>query len=155
MRLHGEHPDDPDAGGWIGLVLALLLAVLGIAVLVFIASHDCACGAEPIGSIVSLPREQSQVVRLPESRPLLVLCGATWCSPCQQMETKIIPAVSPDVMQLVEFYDVDIDQRKDWANCLSEGRVPELILIEHGRRHCLVGLQTVDGVESFIRQWSK
>lgn len=89
-------------------------------------------------------------------KPLVVMVGAEWCGPCQQMKQAVIPQVRKrGLLRKVAFAIVDVDRERKLARKLiGSGSVPQLIMFRrtsHGwARNRLVGGQSVDSVEKFI-----
>ena len=91
-------------------------------------------------------------------KPLLVMVGADWCGPCQQMKKSILPQVGKHgLLNQVAFAHVNADQESELARKLTGGGpVPQLVMLrktdDGWRKRKLIGGQSVDTVEKFIRE---
>jgi len=91
-------------------------------------------------------------------KPMVVLVGTDWCGPCQQMKKTVIPQVKKrGVMKKVTFALVNADHESTLARKLTGGGpVPQLVMLrtaDNGwRRRILVGGQSVETVEKFIKE---
>jgi thioredoxin-like negative regulator of GroEL len=91
-------------------------------------------------------------------RPLVVMVGADWCGPCQNMEKKILPQVRKHgLFRKVSFAVVNVDREQKLAEQLTGGGpIPQLVLYRKTRkgwfRRKLVGSQSVEDVEKFIKE---
>jgi thiol-disulfide isomerase/thioredoxin len=91
-------------------------------------------------------------------KPLLVMVGTDWCGPCQQMKKAILPQVDKHgVLKQVAFAHVNADRQSELARKLTGGGpVPQLVMLrktdDGWRKRKLIGGQSVDVVEKFIRE---
>jgi thioredoxin-like negative regulator of GroEL len=91
-------------------------------------------------------------------KPLLVMVGADWCGPCQQMKKSILPQVDKHgMLKNVSFAHVNVDKESELARKLTGGGpVPQLVMLrktdDGWRKRKLIGGQSVDTVEKFIRE---
>ena len=91
-------------------------------------------------------------------KPLVVMVGADWCSPCQTMKKTILPRVREGgLLRKVAFALVNADREKELATKLTGGGpIPQLVMYrktDHGwMRRKLVGGQSVESVEEFISE---
>lgn len=92
-------------------------------------------------------------------RPLVVLVSTQWCLPCQKMKKEVIPEVQRrGLFKDVAFTMVNPDQDAKLAMGLTGGSrtIPQLIIYRKTatgwKRRRLVGGQSVEQVENFIRQ---
>jgi len=92
-------------------------------------------------------------------KPLVVLVSTQWCTPCQVMKKTVIPEVERrGLLAKVAFAVVDPDRNPRLAERLTggNGAVPQLIMYRKDsdgwKRRVLVGAQSVEGVEKFIRR---
>jgi len=90
-------------------------------------------------------------------RPMVVMVGTDWCGPCQKMEKTVLPEVRRrGLLGRVAFALVNADREQKLAGKLiGRGPVPQLIMFHRTdkgwRKKKLVGGQSVETVESFIR----
>jgi thiol-disulfide isomerase/thioredoxin len=110
-------------------------------------------GAEP------LPYEKAfEEASKNETKPLVVLVGADWCSACQVMKNASMPQVAKDgVMKDVAFTVVDADRQSDIAKQVMDGgSIPQLVMFhktnEGWKRERLVGAQSPTAIISFLRR---
>jgi thioredoxin-like negative regulator of GroEL len=91
-------------------------------------------------------------------RPMVLLVGAEWCPACVQMKNKIMPRVSRQgVLDKVAFAHVNADRDSRVAKAVMQGgMVPQLIMYRRTpngwKRHLLVGAQSPEKVEAFIKR---
>ena len=91
-------------------------------------------------------------------KPMVVLVGAPWCAPCQQMKKTVIPQIrNRGLLQKVAFAFVNADRDRQLARKLTGGgAIPQLVMFRKTsngwKRRKLVGGQSVDTVEEFINQ---
>ena len=91
-------------------------------------------------------------------KPMVVMVGANWCGPCQQMKKNIIPKVRRNgLLKKVVFAFVNLDrQRVLGQKLIGGGPIPQLIMFRRTRdgwrRRRLVGGQSVESVKKFINQ---
>lgn len=92
-----------------------------------------------------------------DNRPLLVLVTAQWCPPCQTMKATTIPElVAKNAFAGVNYATVDYDAQPEIATQLIGDRgLPQLLLFrkvnDQWERRYLAGIQSVSGVETFMR----
>ncbi|HUT10240.1 MAG TPA: thioredoxin family protein [Thermoguttaceae bacterium] len=94
-----------------------------------------------------------------QGKPLVVLVSTEWCTPCQTMKKTVIPEVRKrGLLAKVAFAIVDPDRDQGLAERLTGGNpvVPQLIMYRKApdgwKRTVLIGGQSVEGVEEFIKQ---
>ncbi len=108
-------------------------------------------GAEPFDSYAEAHREAQQT-----GKPIVVMVGATWCSPCRKMKKTVLPLCEKrGLLRRVAFAVVDLDQQKKLARkVIRSGPVPQLVMYRRAadgwKREKLVGGQSVASVEKFI-----
>ena len=91
-------------------------------------------------------------------KPMVIMVGTTWCSPCQAMKKTILPQVREHgLFKNVAFATVDPDRDGELVQKLTGGGpVPQLVIFRHTphgwTRKKLVGGQNVETVEQFINE---
>jgi thioredoxin-like negative regulator of GroEL len=91
-------------------------------------------------------------------QPMVVMVGTDWCGPCQTMKRTILPKLRErGLFKRVSFACVNADQDSKLAKELTGGGpVPQLVVYrktERGwLRHKLIGGQSVEKVEQFIKE---
>jgi thioredoxin-like negative regulator of GroEL len=91
-------------------------------------------------------------------KPLVVMVGADWCGPCQNMRRAILPRVREHgLFRKVAFAHVNLDREKDIANEITGGGpVPQLVMFRKTKdgwqRRKLIGGHSVEEVEKFINE---
>lgn len=91
-------------------------------------------------------------------KPMLVMVGADWCGPCQNLKNNILPQVRHrGLLSRVAFAQVNVDREPELTQSLTGGGpIPQLVMYRktaHGwRQRKLVGAQSVAQVEEFINQ---
>lgn len=91
------------------------------------------------------------------NRPLLVLVTAQWCPPCQVMKSTTLPELTAkNAFSGVNYAAVDYDANPELASQLIGDRgLPQMLLFrkieDRWERRFLAGIQTVAGVETFMR----
>lgn len=81
----------------------------------------------------------------------LVDFSATWCGPCQML-APVLEAVSEEMQENVEFYNVDVDENPDLAERFGIASIPALVLMKNGEKVDMqVGFQPKDGIINFIK----
>lgn len=91
-------------------------------------------------------------------RPMVILVGAEWCPACVQMKNSVIPQVARrGLLQKVAYATVNTDQQRTLAKKLMKGgSIPQLIMYRRSgkgwKRHLLVGKQSPEQIEAFIKQ---
>jgi thiol-disulfide isomerase/thioredoxin len=91
-------------------------------------------------------------------KPMVVMVGTDWCGPCQAMKKNILPKVREHgLLKKVAFALVNADRDSELAKELTGGGpVPQLVMYcktDRGwRRRILVGGQSVEQVEKFIKE---
>jgi thiol-disulfide isomerase/thioredoxin len=73
-----------------------------------------------------LPYEQAYYKALNEQKTLVVVCGASWCGPCQQLK-RTLPRYLRDVRDQVVLCYIDVDTDPNAKNHHKAGVVPETI----------------------------
>jgi thioredoxin-like negative regulator of GroEL len=97
-------------------------------------------------------------VTLKTGKPLLVMVGADWCGPCQNMRRTILPRVREHgIFRKIAFAHVNVDQEKELASQLTGGgAVPQLVMFRKAkdgwRRRIMIGYHSVEEVEKFINE---
>ena len=95
-------------------------------------------------------------VTVATGKPMVVMIGTDWCSPCQMMKKTILPRVREHgVLRRVAFAVVNPDRETDLANEITGGGpIPQLVMFRKTSkgwvRRKLVGGQSVEDVEKFI-----
>ena len=90
-------------------------------------------------------------------KPLLVMVTATWCGPCQNMKSTVLPEVRRrGVLKEFSFGMVDVDRERALVQQLGgTGPIPQLVCYRQGKgqwyRSKLVGNRGADKVEEFLR----
>jgi thioredoxin-like negative regulator of GroEL len=90
-------------------------------------------------------------------KPMVVMVSTEWCAPCQMMKKTVIPQVRKrGLLRKVAFAMVNPDRDRELADQLTGGGpVPQLVMYCKTRdgwtRQVLVGGQTVEAVEQFIK----
>lgn len=90
-------------------------------------------------------------------RPMVLLVGAEWCPACVQMKNSVLPSVTrKGVLDKVAFAHVNADRDSRVAKALMQGgMIPQLIMYRKTpsgwRRHMLVGAQSPEKIEAFIK----
>ena len=91
-------------------------------------------------------------------KPLVVMVGADWCGPCQNMRRTILPRVRKDgLFRKVAFAHVNVDRDGELAKELTGGgAVPHLVMFRKTKdgwvRKKMIGSHTVEEVEEFINE---
>jgi len=100
---------------------------------------------------------------LDTGKPLLVMVSTEWCPACQVMKRRTIPKVRQDgSLDSLVYTTVNPDHEEELSKILiGSGPIPELVLFRKvGKnakgealwtREVLVGSQTVEDVESFLK----
>jgi thioredoxin-like negative regulator of GroEL len=96
-------------------------------------------------------------ITLKTGKPLVVMVGADWCGPCQNMRRTILPRVREHgLFRKVAFAHVNVDKEKDLAKEIvgGVGAVPQLIMFRKTKdgwtRSKMIGSHSVEEVEKFI-----
>jgi thioredoxin-like negative regulator of GroEL len=90
-------------------------------------------------------------------KPMVVMVGTDWCSPCQMMKKTILPRVREHgILRRVAFAMVNADRDSKLAEEITGGGpVPQLVMFRKTAdgwvRKKLIGGQTVEAVEEFIK----
>jgi thioredoxin-like negative regulator of GroEL len=91
-------------------------------------------------------------------KPIIVMVGTDWCSPCQMMKKTILPRVREHgLFRRVAFAVVNPDQDGKLADEITGGGpIPQLVMFRKTPkgwvRKKLVGGQSVETVEEFINE---
>ncbi|HET6884498.1 MAG TPA: thioredoxin family protein [Pirellulales bacterium] len=91
-------------------------------------------------------------------RPMVLLVGAEWCPACVQMKNNIMPRVAKQgVLEKVAFAHVNTDRDGRVAKAVMQGgMIPQLIMYRKTpngwRRHLLMGAQSPEKIQAFIKQ---
>jgi thioredoxin-like negative regulator of GroEL len=97
-------------------------------------------------------------VTLKSGKPLVVMVGADWCGPCQNMRRTILPRVREHgLFRKVAFAHVNVDKEKELAKELTGGgAVPQLVMYRKTKdgwsRRKMIGSHSVEEVEKFINE---
>jgi thioredoxin-like negative regulator of GroEL len=89
-------------------------------------------------------------------KPMVVIVGADWCSPCQTMKKSILPQVREHgLLKKVAFAVINFDRQRGLAQKITGGGpIPQLIMFRRTKdgwaMKKLVGSQSVEAVEQFI-----
>ena len=91
-------------------------------------------------------------------KPLVVMVGADWCGPCQNMRRSILPRVREHgLFRKVAFAHVNVDREKELATELTGGgAVPQLVMYRKTKdgwsKRKMIGSHSVEEVEKFINE---
>jgi thioredoxin-like negative regulator of GroEL len=91
-------------------------------------------------------------------KPMVVMVGADWCGPCQNMKKSVLPQVRKHgLFRKVSFAMVNVDREQKLAEQITGGGpIPQLVVYRKTRkgwsRRKLVGSQSVETVEKFIQE---
>jgi thioredoxin-like negative regulator of GroEL len=91
-------------------------------------------------------------------KPVIVMVGTDWCSPCQMMKKTILPRVREHgLLRRVAFAVVNPDRDSKLAEEITGGGpIPQLVMFRKTPtgwvRKKLVGGQSVETVEEFINE---
>jgi thioredoxin-like negative regulator of GroEL len=91
-------------------------------------------------------------------KPLLVMVGADWCSPCQNMRKTILPRVRDHgLFRKIAFAHVNVDNERELAQQITGGgAVPQLVMYrktkDGWKRRIMIGYHSVEEVEKFINE---
>lgn len=91
-------------------------------------------------------------------KPMVVMVSTDWCQPCQVMKKTILPRVRErGLLRKVVLALVNPDRDRELAQQLTGGGpVPQLVMFrktsDGWRRQKLVGGQSVEAVEQFIKE---
>ena len=91
-------------------------------------------------------------------KPMVVMVGTDWCSPCQMMKKTILPRVREHgLLRRVAFAVVNPDRDGELADQITGGGpIPQLVMFRKTAkgwvRKKLVGGQSVETVEEFINE---
>jgi thioredoxin-like negative regulator of GroEL len=89
-------------------------------------------------------------------KPLVVMVGADWCGPCQNMRRAILPRVREHgFFRRIAFAHVNVDRERDLAKQLTGGgAVPQLVMYrktkDGWKQRKMIGGHSVEEVEKFI-----
>jgi thioredoxin-like negative regulator of GroEL len=89
-------------------------------------------------------------------KPIVVMVGTDWCSPCQTMKKTILPSVrAHGLLRRVAFAMINPDKDTELANEITGGGpIPQLVMFRKTSkgwvRKKLIGGQSVEAVEEFI-----
>lgn len=121
-------------------------------VLALVLQTTCADPATDYPTYAEAYQEASET-----GKPLLVMVTATWCGPCQNMKSTILPEVRRrGVLKEFSFGLVDVDRERKLVQQLGgTGPIPQLVCYRQGKgqwyRSKLVGGRGADQVEQFLR----
>lgn len=91
-------------------------------------------------------------------KPMVVMVGTDWCSPCQTMKKTVLPRVRQHgLLRKVIFAVVNPDRQSKLAQEITGGGpIPQLVMFrKSGKgwlRTKLIGGQSVEAVEKFINE---
>ena len=91
-------------------------------------------------------------------KPLVVMVGADWCGPCQNMRRAILPRVREHgLFRKVAFAHVNVDREKELATQITGGgAVPQLVMYRKTKdgwsQRKMIGAHSVEEVEKFINE---
>ena len=91
-------------------------------------------------------------------KPLVVMVGADWCGPCQNMRRSILPRVREHgLFRKIAFAHVNVDRDRELAAQLTGGgAVPQLVMYRKTKdcwsRRKMIGSHSVEEVEKFINE---
>ena len=91
-------------------------------------------------------------------KPLVVMVGADWCGPCQNMRRSILPRVREHgLFRKIAFAHVNVDRDRELATQLTGGgAVPQLVMYRKTKdgwsRRKMIGSHSVEEVEKFINE---
>ena len=75
-------------------------------------------------------------------KPMLVLCGAEWCGPCQKMKTTLKDMKERGDLENLAVAYVDIDKQPELFEKMKVGNsVPQVHYFVKGRKLSLKGIQ--------------
>jgi thioredoxin-like negative regulator of GroEL len=117
-------------------------------------------GVFSLSLLAGSPQTYAQAHRInaETGRPIVVLVGADWCPACRKMKTTVLPqAERRGLLKKVALATVNTDREGKLAQQLMHGgAIPQLIMYHktsHGwQRQELIGVQSVDAIESFINK---
>jgi len=128
---------------------ALTPVLLSLFVLLMVPeASSIALGAESYAEAYRLANQTG--------RPMVVLVGAEWCGPCQNMKRQVIPQVRRrGLFGRVAFATVNVDRQRELGKRLIRGGpIPQLLMFRRTnqgwRLSRLTGGQSVGKVASFI-----
>jgi thioredoxin-like negative regulator of GroEL len=133
----------------------LCAAVMQAALL--LTGADSNAAAEPVEKPLETPTyAEAHRVTEKTGKPIVVMVGTDWCSPCQTMKQTILPRVREHgLFRQVAFAVVNPDREGELASEITGGGpIPQLVMFRRTRRGWvrkkLVGGQSVETVEEFI-----
>jgi thioredoxin-like negative regulator of GroEL len=91
-------------------------------------------------------------------KPMVVMVGADWCGPCQNLKNNILPEVRRHgLLARVAFAVVNVDREPHLTQPLTDGGpIPQLVMYrktgDGWKRRKLVGARSVSEVEQFINE---
>ncbi|MBN1909654.1 MAG: thioredoxin family protein [Pirellulales bacterium] len=91
-------------------------------------------------------------------RPMVILVGADWCPACVEMKKNVVPKVRHrGLFGKVAYAFVNLDKNRKLGRELTEGGpIPQIIMFrktpEGWRRRSLVGGQTPEAIEAFVKE---
>jgi len=101
---------------------------------------------------------QAHRITTKTGKPMVIMVATDWCGPCQNMKRNVLPKVRKrGMLSKVAFAVVNADRQGKLAKKLTGGGpVPQLIMYRKSangwKRRKLVGGQSVEKVETFIKQ---
>jgi thioredoxin-like negative regulator of GroEL len=123
-----------------------------------LAGADASADAAAAKPVESLTYAEAHDVAEKTGKPMVVMVGTDWCSPCQTMKRRILPRVRAHGMfRRVSYAVVNPDQDGELANEITGGGpIPQLVMFRKTDkgwvRKKLVGGQSVEDVEEFINE---
>jgi thioredoxin-like negative regulator of GroEL len=139
--------------------MTTLLCATVMQAALLLAGADPSAGADAAEKPLETPTyAEARRVTEKTGKPVVVMVGTDWCSPCQTMKTTILPRVrAHGLFRHVAFAVVNPDHEANLANEITGGGpVPQLVMFRKTRkgwvRKKLVGGQDVETVEEFINE---
>lgn len=81
----------------------------------------------------------------------LIDFSATWCGPCKML-APVLEEVSEEMGEMVDFYNVDVDENPSLAGKFEISSIPALVLLKDGKKVAMqVGFQPKAGIVNFIK----
>jgi thioredoxin-like negative regulator of GroEL len=134
----------------------MLCATVMQAVLL-LTGADTSTGADTAEKPLETPTyAEARRVTEKTGKPVVIMVGTDWCSPCQTMKTTILPRVRDHgLLRRVAFAVVNPDHEAELTNEITGGGpIPQLVMFRKTRsgwvRKKLIGGQDVETVEEFI-----
>lgn len=81
----------------------------------------------------------------------LIDFSATWCGPCKML-APVLEEVSEEMGEMVDFYNVDVDENPSLAGKFEISSIPALVLLKDDKKVAMqVGFQPKAGIVNFIK----